>query len=219
MLEGGNLPVVATPPPPVDDKPAKVAKARAIWRDAVQPQGTPAEAYLRGRGLTLPLPDSLRFARLPYGRDKALHPCLVALVASAEGKLTGIQRTYLTADGRKAFGRDSKRSLGSIAGHAIRCAPAGVDGLIVTEGLEDALSLQQEAGKAAWAAAGAGMLPAMRFPVGTRSVTIGADGDDAGETAARRAANAFTARGLMVRIIRPMPPHKDFNAELTGGAA
>lgn len=220
MLEADNPPVVAVaPPPPPDDKPEKVERARSIWRTAAKPQGTPVEAYLRQRGLTLPIPGSIRFARLPYGRDRASHPCLVALVASAEHRLTGIQRTYLTDAGCKAFGRDSKRSLGTVAGGAIRCAPAGVDGLLVTEGLEDALTLQQETGRAAWAAAGAAMLPAMRFPIGMRSVTIGADGDEPGERSARRAADAFTQAGLGVRIIRPEPPHKDFNAELMEGRA
>ncbi|NKW72170.1 virulence-associated protein E, partial [Rhodobacteraceae bacterium R_SAG10] len=40
---------------------AKLAKARSLW-DAAKPiAGTKAEAYLRGRGITAALPDSLRF--------------------------------------------------------------------------------------------------------------------------------------------------------------
>ena len=216
MLEGGNLPVIAVNAPPPDDKPARLEKARAIWRNASPAAETPAGVYLRARGLHLPIPDSIRFARLPYGREAALHPCLVSLVASADHKLSGIQRTYLTDDGRKAFGRESKRSLGRVAGGAIRCAPAGVDGLILTEGLEDALTLQQEIGRAAWAAAGAGMLSKMQIPFGIRSIVVGADGDDVGEAAAQKAADAFAARGLSVRIIRPIEGCKDFNDELTG---
>lgn len=215
MLAGRSMPMnAAATPPPRADKPERVAKARAIWRAAVKPQGTPVEAYLRLRGLTLPLPDSIRFARLRYGADGPCHPCMVAAVASADRKLTGIQRTYLTEAGEKAFGAESKRSLGIIAGGAIRCAPAGVKGLIVTEGLEDALTLQQVLGRAAWAAAGASMLPAMRFPAGVRSIVIGADGDAAGGREAAKAADALTRAGLAVRIIRPRDGVKDFNAEL-----
>jgi putative DNA primase/helicase len=39
------------------------AAALAIWRSTVAASGTPVEAYLATRGLTLPLPPSLRFHR------------------------------------------------------------------------------------------------------------------------------------------------------------
>ena len=46
---------------------AKLAKARSLW-DAAKPiVGTKAEAYLQGRGITSPLPDSLRFVPDIYG--------------------------------------------------------------------------------------------------------------------------------------------------------
>lgn len=61
------------------------------------------------------------------------------------------------------------------------------------------------------------MLPAMRFPPIVRSIVIGADGDDAGKTAALKAAEAFAARGLAVRIMRPSAGFKDFNEELREG--
>ena len=40
----------------------RAALARALWREARPVRGTPAETYLRGRGITCPLPETLRFA-------------------------------------------------------------------------------------------------------------------------------------------------------------
>ncbi|MEO6247026.1 MAG: CHC2 zinc finger domain-containing protein [Sphingomicrobium sp.] len=99
MLDGGQVPMVVhrqLPPEPDRDT---TADAVTIWRNAVAVAGTPAEAYLRGRGLHLPIPASIRFARLRYGTRGNLHPVLVALLASAENKAVGVQRTYLKPDG------------------------------------------------------------------------------------------------------------------------
>jgi DNA primase len=210
-LSAGNLPSVHVQPVPPQDDRNRIAEARAIWCNAVPASGTPAERYLRSRGLHLPIPESIRFAVLPYGRGAREYPCLVAAVGSVDHKLTGIQRTYLreTGDGKAAVPKP-KLSLGRIAGGAIRLAPCAGE-LMVCEGLEDGLTLQQEMGRAVWVAAGASMLPAMQFPAGVRSVVIGADGDEAGEAAAQKAAAAFLGRRLRVRIIRPPCGSKDFN--------
>jgi 5S rRNA maturation endonuclease (ribonuclease M5) len=89
-----------------------------------------------------------------------------------------------------------------------------LDQVIVAEGMEDALTLQRGIGLPAWAAAGAGMLPSLALSPSIRSVVIGADADAAGEDCAQQACARFVQAGCSVRIIRPRPPHKDFNAEL-----
>lgn len=162
------------------------------------------------------MPPSLRFARLKHPSG-GVHPCLIAAVISPERTLAGVQRTFLTENGRKAPLNPVKMSLGRIAGCAIRLAPAAGE-LIVCEGSEDALTLQQERGRAVWAAAGASMLSSMQFPDIVTSVTIAADSDLAGEREATKAAKAFASRGLRVRIIHPKPGFKDFNDELRGVA-
>ena len=104
-----------------------------------------------------------------------------------------------------------------MAGGAIRLGDLDGSGtVLVSEGPEDGLTLFEALGQPVWVAAGASMLPAMQFPVEVRAVVIGADNDDAGDAASRKAAQAFAAHGLAVRIIRPLPGFKDFNAELTG---
>lgn len=219
MLTGGNLPSVHIAAPANDDAEAtdRIEEARTIWRSAVPAAGTEAEAYLRFRGLHLPIPDSIRFARLKYGTKGQEHPVLVAAVASADNKFTGIQRTYLAPNGSgKAKVPKPKLSLGRVSGGAIRLAPCAAS-MIACEGLEDGLTLQQELGRATWVAAGASMLPNMIFPAGVRSVAIGGDNDEAGRLSARKAAENFAFRGIEARVFFPLDA-KDFNAELMEGS-
>ena len=218
MVDSGALPVVqpktATFPERNSDT---VARALTIWRNAVPAAGTLAESYLRSRGLICRIPESIRFARLRYPRGDVM-PCLVALIASVENKAIGIQRTYLNASGTgKAAVPEPKLSLGHVRGGAIRLAPAAAE-LIVCEGLEDGLTLQQEMGTATWAAAGAGNLSKLELPPGVRSVIIGADRDPTGERTARGAGRRFADQGRKAWIVWPLSPHKDFNAELMAGA-
>jgi DNA primase len=143
-------------------------------------------------------------------------PTLIAAVSTLDGQVRGIQRTFLSADpiGKAPLpGGKVKFSLGRVLGGAIRLGPA--DGsLIVTEGLEDGLTLTQGLGRSVWVAAGAGMLSSMQLPASVRVVVIGADNDAAGQAAANKAAGAFAVSGRHVRIMRPEPGYKDFNAWL-----
>lgn len=187
-------------------------EAARIWSAAIPAAGTLAETYLRSRGLKLPIAPSIRFGPLPLGSRTV--PALIAAVSRLDGEVLGVQRTFLRPDGRgKADVGKPKLSLGRVRGGAIRLTAPGPE-LIVTEGLEDGLTLQQALGIPVWVAAGAGMMPAMSLPVVVRDVLVGADADEAGALAAQSAAEAFSLSGRNVRIIRPLPPHKDFNAEL-----
>ena len=213
MLDGGALReleqqrVIATP------KADWSKAARSIWDAASPISGTPAEAYLRSRGITMDLPHTLRFARLRYPQEQGRRAALVAAVCDPAGELTGIQRTFLTDEGRKADVPEVKLSLGRVAGGAIQLGPPAAS-LLVTEGLEDGLTLAQALGRSVWVSAGTSMLPRMELADITRAVVIGADGDAPGEIAANKAAHAFAAAGRKVRIMRPAPGFKDFNAEL-----
>ena len=219
MLAGGYAPTVDVEPLPANDAGDRLDEARAIWRAAVPAPGTLVETYLHSRSITVSIPPTIRFARLRYGKRGTELPCLVAAVTGPDNRLSGIQRTYLAEHGRgKADVSKAKLSLGRVSGGAIRLAPAAGE-LIVCEGLEDGLSLQQVLGRAVWVAAGASMLPAMRFPDLVQAVAIGGDGDDAGKLAAIKAGTAFDARGLRSRMFFPMPPFKDFNQEIQEGAS
>lgn len=217
MLAAGDMPAVSLPPidRPERSKEERVEEARVVWRAASPASGTPVETYLRYRGLDLPIPETIRFARLPYGSRGPLHPCLVAVITGPDNRLSGIQRTYLADDGRgKANVAKPKLSLGRISGGAIRLAPAANE-LAVCEGLEDGLTIQQEHGRAVWVAAGASNLHRMAFPGLVSRVVIGGDADEAGRAGAEKARREFASRRLATRVIFPVGA-KDFNAELMG---
>ena len=220
VLGAGDLPKVDLPTLPPADRANRTPEALAIWERAIPAAGTSAQAYLEGRGIKPPFPPDIRFSRLPYGNSSPL-PCLVAAVRDVGGTITGLQRIYLRGDGSgKADLPKAKLSLGKVAGGAIRLGDVHEAGKVtVCEGPEDGLSLLEMMRGPVWVAAGASMMPAMRFPSEVRSIVIGADNDEAGAMAADKAAKAFTSRGLSVRIIRPLEGFKDFNDELRGKRA
>lgn len=217
-LGAGDLPAAPKPTVAPEHLSAQTAlMAKRIWHEAGAVSDTPADLYLSRRGITMKLPPTLRFARLGHPNG-GVHPCLVAVAIAPETRFAGIQRTFLTDAGRKASVDPVKMSLGRIGGCAIRLAPPASE-LIVTEGVEDGLTLQQELGCAAWCAAGASMLASMQFPEIVRSVVIAADNDVAGQREADKAARAFSERGLRVRTMNPRPEFKDFNEQLTASGA
>ncbi len=233
MLDGGALRELEQQRAPAKPKADMRPVAQRIVNESVPIEGTPAAVYLRSRGIALDLPHTLRFARLAPPRMEGngvlaangpgLLPALIAIVTDPSGALAGLQRTYLTEDGRKAAVRATasdrkpkvKYSLGNVVGGAIQLEPPSAS-MLVTEGLEDGLTLAQALGRSVWVAAGTSMMPQMAFAPVTRAIVIGADGDDAGEFAAAKAAAAFASAGLATRIMRPTRGYKDFNAELMG---
>ncbi|MEI8152772.1 MAG: toprim domain-containing protein [Hyphomicrobiales bacterium] len=74
---------------------------------------------------------------------------------------------------------------------------------MVGEGIETCLSAMQATGRPAWAALSAPGLGALALPSTIQIVTILADGDEAGEAAARAAADRWSREGRRVRIARP----------------
>ena len=196
---------------------ANIYKAQAVWKNATPVAGTVGDPYLRFRGFAPPYPSAIRFQHLPYD-DMGRLPCLVAAVCDVAGTVTGVQRTWLAADGiGKANVPQPKRSLGIIKGSAIRLGDLrDCSTTIVCEGLEDGLSLVAMLQMPCMVATGTSFMPSMQFPAAVRSVIIGSDNDVPGQLAARNAAFAFAERGISVRIVRPLDGFKDFNDELRG---
>jgi hypothetical protein len=185
--------------------------ALAIWRGSRSADGTPVETYLRSRGLTIPVPISMRFhvgLKHPSG---SVWPVMVALVTrGVDCKPIGIHRTFLARDGSaKAPVEPAKMMLGSCRGGAVRLGqPADV--LMVGEGIETCLAAMQASGHAAWAALSTSGLRALDLPREVRHVIVLADGDGPGEAAAQDCAWRWKREGRRVRIARP-PQGMDFN--------
>lgn len=160
-------PVVAAPDPGTEAELTAwgIERARAIWAAAGPVAGSPAERYLRSRGLVIPAPPTLRCAEaLAYWhageqddrpRSLGLYPALVCAVQGPDGRVCGVQRVYLAPVGEgKVQIPDpdapdqklpAKKSTGVIWRGALRLGGAGAE-LIVAEGPETGLSLIQALG-------------------------------------------------------------------------
>jgi hypothetical protein len=88
---------------------------------------------------------------------------------------------------------------------------------MVGEGIETSLAAMQATGLPAWAALSTSGLRALDLPGSVREVIVLADGDAAGEAAARDCARRWHREGRRVRIARP-PRGLDFNDLLLGRA-
>ena len=192
--------------------------ALSIWAGSRPANGTPVETYLASRGLHLPLPHTLRFHAGLKHPSGGVWPAMVALVTrGVDDAPLAIHRTFLARDGSgKAPVDPQKMMLGPCRGGAVRLAPAG-DVLMVGEGIETSLAAMQATGHPAWAALSTSGLRTLDLPNDVRDVIVLADGDDAGEAAARGAALRWKSEGRRVRIAHP-PQGMDFNDMLLGSA-
>jgi len=144
---------------------------------------------------------------------------MVALVTNGQdGTPIAIHRTYLARDGGgKAPVDPEKMMFGLCRGGAVRLAEPG-DVLMVGEGIETCLAAMQATGHPAWAALSTSGLRSLELPKDVHDVIVLADGDEAGEAAARGCALRWKREGRRVRIARP-PQGLDFNDLLLRRAA
>jgi hypothetical protein len=190
--------------------------ALRLWGETAPAAGTLVETYLASRGLCLPPPLTLRFHPRLAHPSGTVWPAMVALVTSGvDDTPMAIHRTFLARDGGgKAPVDPQKMMLGPCGGGVVRLAALS-DVLMVGEGIETCLSVMQETGRAAWAALSTSGLRTLDLPHDARDVMVLADGDDAGEKAARDCARRWKREGRRVRIARP-PSGLDFNDMLLG---
>ncbi len=196
---------------PDGDAIKRTEAALALWRGTQSPAGTPVETYLRSRGITIPISSSIRFHPGLKHPSSGVWPAMVALVTrGTDGTPIGIHRTFLARDGNgKAPVEPAKMMLGPCRGGAVRLAEPR-DVLMVGEGIETCLAAMQASGHPAWTALSTSGLRALDLPSSVRDVIVLADGDDAGEAAARACAWRWKREGRRVRIARP-PRGSDFN--------
>lgn len=185
-IVGSLSPVMRSRPnEPSSERMKKLAKR--IW-DEANPitAGDEVDRYLASRGLRLTdYPKTLRFhPALGYyekdetGKSRKVrdYPAMLACVQGIDGYGITLHRTYLL-DGKKAFGRQSKKVLSAgINGAAVRLFEA-TDELAITEGIETALAVHLSTGKPVWAALTAGNLERLWIPETVRRVCVYADND------------------------------------------
>lgn len=207
--------------------------AADIWRAAQPIAGTPAEAYLRGRGLTLELPPTLRFhPACRHGLSGRTFPALIAAVQGRDRALVGVWRIYLGRSGEawgKAAVDKAKLGLGIAAGGAVRLGPAAAR-IATCEGVETGLAIAQACpGLTVWPALSTSGLVTLALPDEVREVVICADNDAPrrapsgwvkrpGQDAAETAAARLEGEGRRVRIAVPPDEDTDWNDVLRRAA-
>jgi len=214
------------------DADGKRAKARAMWLGARPILGTPAEAYLAGRGIRLAelgrAPSALRFDPACWCAEasRPLPAMLAAIVR--DGQHVATHRTYLAQRGAgwtKAALDAPKKVLGRMAGgfiplarglsgKPISAAP-GDDTVALAEGIEDALTVALHTPE--WrvlAAVSLGNMGDLVLPEQLADLVLvfDRDGENAQARQARlRAARRFLEAGRSVREVRPPEGFKDMN--------
>lgn len=192
----------------------RTARALACWNGAMPAAGTPADAYLTGRGLPgLAASPALRWrADVAHPEERGRLPAMLALVVNAADQPIAVHRTYLRSDGTgKAAVTPAKASLGPVRGGAIRLDPAAPE-LVIGEGIETAASAGRLLSLPAWASVSAGnMEHSLTLPPEVRAAVIAADADRAGRRAAEAAARRWRMEERPVRVATPDAPGQDFN--------
>jgi Toprim domain len=205
-----------------------VAGALDAWRKATPAAGSPVEAYLRSRGITLPPPPSIRF--LPRQRnwnDDKTYPTMIGLVQRVRGDEdhvvlgslidAGTHFTFLQGGETnglvvKAATDASKLTLGQLRHGGVWLTPVEEISkqLVVAEGIETALSAMQITKLPTVAALSAAGMQSLRWPPQVRRLWIAADNDQAGLKAAEVLLGRALRAGLQGQIKVPAKGN-DFN--------
>ena len=195
------------------DRTEALAAARRMWNFSQPISGTLANRYLKiARGINIELPSSLRYHSTLRHPSGSSHPAMLACVENHEGRFVGVHRTWLDATeaSLKAPVKPQKAALGNISGGAIRLSARLSDTVVLSEGIEDGLSIVEATGLTVWAVAGTSGLRSVRLPDCVCSVIIAGDNDTPGRAAVHVAAMRLHSEGRNVRIAFP-PAGKDFN--------
>ena len=206
--------------PPAPAALGSTEVARRLWAAAEPIEGTPAERYLRRRGIIGLRTEVLRFhprcfhrasyagpnadnrrvaddVSLVSSRYRSQWPALLARVTDLDGGLTGVHRTWLDpAMADKAPLDPPRKSMGYLAGNGVRFGRS-TDILAAGEGLETVLSVRMALPNLPCVAAlSASLLTALRIPDGLKRLYIIADADPAGENAVRQLVERAEAGGV-----------------------
>jgi len=182
--------------------------ARRLWTASTALPQTPGETYLRrARGYNGPLPPTLRYLPARENHPHALVAAFGLVSEIACGELASPEAPpaiHLTRLAPNALDRLDKIMIGPVSGHPIVLATVNDGlGLMIAEGIEDALSLHEATGLGAWAAGSASHMAKLAdaVPGYVACVTLAQDDDEAGRTATNRLGAALVARGFEVRVL------------------
>lgn len=205
-------------PPPAKQNRDAAAWLRKLIQGLRQDDGT-VERYLDQRGLP-----GINCAALYlhpecwHSATRQTHPAMIGLITNLDGRCVGAHRTYLDPrNNSKADIEPNKMLTPAITPNAYRgtCIhlnePQG-DELSLAEGIETALAVYAMTGSAVWATCSASMLAKVEIPAHISRVNIWADNDrnNAGQDAARQAAQRLSTLGHQVTVHIPPRPGDDW---------
>jgi putative DNA primase/helicase len=203
---------------------ARIARAVAIWNEAVDPRGTRAEQYLASRALALDddvAGNVLRYhPAVPWREeDTGLTvgvPALVAAFRSVDdGGITGVHR--IRVDQLPRWPMTERRMLGIVHRAAVKLDPAG-DVLAIGEGIETAMAARRLGQKPAWALGSVGAIA--KFPLidGVHRLAILGETGAASANAIQLCGQRWHRAGRKVQIIMP-DVGSDLNDQVMAAAA
>ncbi|MEP6019258.1 MAG: toprim domain-containing protein [Paracoccaceae bacterium] len=195
------------------DEAIKLKRARGIWDQGQPIHGTKGETYLRERGITCPLPDTLRWLpdtyHQPSGRYRA---AMIANVSTG-----GVHRTFFDKKTGERLTRSNKMMLGPCQGGSVALTATIVGSLVICEGIETGLSLASgflSSPATVWAALSTSGIKGLRLPNHPGKLVVASDGDGPGQAAGRDLASRAHALGWEVSLL-PAPNGHDWNDVLT----
>lgn len=217
-------------------------KARHLWFSAIPGEGTPAELYLRHRGIdrrgfaggTWHWPGALRYQERCWCTEiRGDMPAMVASIVALSGEMMAVHRTYLDlsriGEGivTKAKLADAKLTMGEYRGGHIPLWKGDGRGKLATiadgsdvyisEGIEDGLSIAlAHPDRRIVAGVALSNIGGLALPEQTgRMVLIGQnDSNEKTIMAVEAAIKRQQDAGHRVATIFPQPPYKDFNDQL-----
>ena len=215
------LSVAAAEAPAVSAPATRLARRDAalrLWEGGRAIAGTASERYCRARGWVGPLPEPqvLRHnGETPvsaYRLGGYARPALLAAIHTADGALTAVEVTYLTAQGRRATDlRLARKTIGPAPGGCAVRLDEIAPHMLVGEGLFTTHSAAVWFGLPGWALGSTRNLRVWRAPAGVRSVLIAADRGKDGEASAERLRAGLLQDGVMAAVALPPGPYGDWN--------
>ena len=205
--------VRAKPEPPSPAPAGSQEAARRLFAMSKPIAGTLAETYLRSRGMVgrgdmkaLRFHPHCFYRTAPESPDgtRDAWPALIAAVTDLDGRITGLQRTWLDpSDSGKAPVTSPRRAMGHLLGHAVRFGPV-CDVMAAGEGIETVLSLRSPLPFLPLAAAlSAGHLASLLPSAGLRRLYIVRDNDRAGHWAANKLMARMQEAGIEALVLAP----------------